>query len=164
MASVNAEMPVFSETYDIEPAYCEGLNLHGVMYSFTVDGSPSMACMAGTYTGPGITNNIDAPNIEGTSAGILHLTFDVPTTIISFGIAQNTFSGNQAVYVDLYRPGVGLVREEVMLDLLADPGFVGGLFEYDGPAVKTMTISHSTISSRFAIDNLMYFRPKGQMK
>ena len=161
-----ADMPIFNETYDIDPAACEGLQLDGVTYSFTVGGAPSLDCVAGTYIGPGSSNNINMPNVEGTSAGVLHLRFDVPTTKFGFGVAQNTFASPQvqSVIVDLYRPGVGLLREEIALDATSDPNFIGTRYDYDGPAVRTVTIRHSGAFTRFAIDNVTYFRPPGKTK
>ena len=161
-----ADKNIFTETYDIDLVACEGLYLDGVMYTFTVGGAPSLDCIAGTFAGPGFTNNISAPNMEGTSAGILHMRFDVPTTEFGFGVAQNTFSSPQlqSVIIDLYRPGVGLLREELFLDTTSDPGFVGGRFDYSGPAVRTVTIKYSGTFFRFAIDNVTYFRPPGQAK
>ena len=162
-ASLFAAMPIFTQTYDIPTEACEGLYLDGVSYAFTIGGAPSGACQAGTFTGPGVTNNIFAPNIEGPSAGVLHLTFDVPTTKFGFGVAQSTSSGPQTVIVNLYRPGVGLLREQVPLDITNDPGFVGGRYDYDGPAVKTVTIQFNATFPRFAVDNVSHFRPPGQM-
>jgi hypothetical protein len=162
-----AHKPIFTETYDITPVPCEGLSLDGVTYSFTVAGSPSLDCTAGTFTGPGTTNDINPPNIEGTAAGVLHLTFDVPTTQFDFGVALSTFASPQtdSVIVDLFRPGVGLLRQEVPLTTTSDPSFVGGRFEYNGPAVKTVTIHFSSGPfARFALDNVSYFRPPGQSK
>ena len=161
-----AEMPISTQTYDIGPVPCEGLDLDGIAYVFTVAGVPSLDCIAGTFTGPGFTNNIDSPNIEGTSAGILHLTFDVPTTTFGFGVAQSTFASPQvqSVIIDLFRPGVGLIRDELFLDATSDPGFVGARFDYSGPAVKTVTIRHSGAFIRFALDNVTHFRPPGQVK
>ena len=163
-ASVSAAMPIYIQTYDIDLASCEGLYVDGVSYTFTVGGAPSGDCDAGTFIGPGVTNNISSPNIEGTSAGVLHLTFDVPTTKFGFGVAQSTFGGPQTVIINLYRPGVGLLREQVPLDITNDPGFVGGRYDYDGPAIKTVTIQFNATSPRFALDNVSYFSPPGRMK
>jgi hypothetical protein len=162
-----ADKPLFTETYDITPAPCEGLSLDGVSYSFTVAGSPSLDCTAGTFTGPGTTNDINPPNIEGTSSGILHLALDHPSTNFGFGVALNTVSSPQvaAVIVDLFRPGVGLLRQEVPLTATSDPAFVGGRFDYEGPAVATVTIHFSSGPfARFALDNVTYFVPPGQTK
>lgn len=158
-----AAMPAFVETYDVPTTPCEGLILDGVAYAFTVAGAPSLDCGAGTGIGPGITNDINAPNIEGNSAGVLHLTFDHPTTEVDFGIAQDIFSPpNNSVTINLYRPGVGLLRQELSLTTTNDPDFLGGHFTYRGPAVKSVTIQFPGDFSRFALDNLSYFRPPGQ--
>ena len=163
-----ADKPIFTETYNLSsPQACEGLALDGISYSFTVAGAPSMDCMAGTFVGPGATNNIDPPNIEGSAAGVLHLAFDVPTTSFGFGVAQSTTASPQAqsAVVDLFRPGVGVLRQEVFLTTTSDPTFVGGRFDYKGPAVRTVTIHFSTGPfTRFALDNVTYFRPPGQTK
>ena len=159
-----ADMNVVTQTYNITPIACDGLDLAGVQYAFTVGPAPSADCVAGTFTGPGVTNNIQSPNIEGTASGVLHLTFDVPTTKFGFGVAQNTFLSPQEVIINLNRPGAGLLRQSVTLTTTNDPGFVGARFDYDGPAVKTVTISFNNIGGRFAVDNVTYFRPPGQAK
>lgn len=156
---VLAEKNVFTETFNIPSVTCEGLSLNGVLYSFTVAGSPSLDCVAGTSFGPGFTNNIQAPNIEGNASGTLQLIFDKPTTDFGFGVAQNTSTAPQSVIVELYRPGAGLLRGEVVLTTTNDPSFVGGRFSYQGPAVKSVTIRFSRPGERFAVDNVSYFRP-----
>jgi hypothetical protein len=155
---------IFTETLNIVPAPCEGLQLAGVTYSFTVAGLPNPDCTAGTFAGPGLTNHIQAPNIEGTAAGVLHLTFDHPTTHFDFGVAESTLRSPQTVVIDLNRPGVGMLRQEVDLTTTRDPLFVGGEFVYDGPAVKTAAISFPVGGgfARFAVDNVSYSRPPGQ--
>ena len=158
---------MFTETFNISPTNCEGLDLDGVLYSFTVDGSPSLECLV---DGGPSTNNIQPPNIQGPAPSVLHLNFDVPTTEFGFGVAQNTNVSPQSVIVDLFRPGAGLLREEVPLITTNDPFFVGGRYDYHGPAVKTVTISFRNgapspgIPGRFVIDNVSYFRPPGQSK
>ena len=164
-SSAFADKNIFTETYEIAPVACEGLDLDEVAYSFTVAGAPSPDCVAGTNVGPGLTNNIDAPNIEGTAAGVLHMTFDVPTTEFGFGVAQSTINSPQvmSVIINLNRPGVGLLREEVELDTTSNPFFVGGRYDYSGPAIKTVTIQFSGLFQRFALDNVDYFRPPGRI-
>jgi hypothetical protein len=165
-----AEKNIFTETYDLsQPQPCEGLDLDGVAYSFTIGGSPNVVdCTAGTSVGPLTTNDIEPPNIEGSAAGALHLKFDVPTTAFSFGVALNTSTSPQpnSVIVHLYRPGAGLLRQEVQLTATSDPNYVGGHFNYNGPAIRTATIqfANGQAFSRFAVDNVSYFRPPGQAK
>lgn len=153
--------PLFVETYNISMAPCDGLELHGVTYAYTVADVPSTACNAGTNAGPGVTNNIQAPNIEGSAAGVLRLRFKVPTGTFGFGVAQNTGIVPQIVTVDLFRPGIGELREELTLTETRDPTFVGGRFEYEGPAVSEVTIRFTSPATRFAIDNVTY-RYRGQ--
>ena len=163
-ASIFAAMPIFMQTYDLDEfVYCEGLYLDGMTYSFTVSGIPDLDCGA-PRGGPGNTNNVNDPSIEGTTSGILHLTFDVPTTKFGFGVAMSTFGNlTEAVTVNLYRPGAGLLRDTIFLDTTPDPDFTGGRYDYNGPAVKTVTIEFNVAGTRFALDNVYYFRPPGQM-
>ena len=147
--------PVFVQTFDFANVPCHGLTVAGVTYTFTVGGTPSLDCRAGTLNGPGVTNNIQAPNIEGNGAGILRLAFSSPTRRFGFGVAQSTISLPQTVTVDLFGPGTGALREELVLNATRDPLFVGGRFEYDGPAVTEVTIQFSS-PTRFALDNLTY--------
>jgi len=163
----SAKKPLFTETFDRASVACEGLTLDGISYSFAVAGSPSLDCTAGTLVGPGTTNDIKPPNIEGTSAGILHLALLHPSTNFGFGVALGTFSSPQveAVVVDLFRPGVGLLRQEVALTVTSDPDFVGGRFDYKGPAIASVTIHfRSGPFTRFALDNVTYFLPPGTTK
>ena len=165
--SIRAEKNIFTETYDLaQPQPCEGLDWDGVSYSFSIGGAPSADCTAGTTIGPGNTNDIQTPNIEGNAAGALHLRFDVPTTQFSLGVALSTSTSPQqdSVIIDLYRPGAGLLSQEVQLTATSDPGFVGSHFNYDGPAIRTATIrfANGHAFSRFALDNVSYFRSPGQ--
>jgi hypothetical protein len=160
---VLADKNVFTETFNIQPAICDGLDLDGVLYSFTVAGSPNSDCRAGVAFGPGNTNNIQPPAIEGTASGELQLTFDHPTTEFGFGVAQSVLFGPpQSVTITLNRPGAGRLRQEVQLTTTNDPFFVGGRYDYSGPAVKSVTISFSNPGGRFALDNVSYFLPPGQ--
>src|SRR5881409_1110429 len=104
-----AKPPTFTETYDIPTTPCEGLSLDGVENSFTIGGVPSANCEAGSLAGPGVSNNINDPSIVGDAEGVLHLTFDHPTTQFGFGVALNTLDSPQpqSVIVHLFRPGHG---------------------------------------------------------
>jgi hypothetical protein len=159
----SADQNIYVETYaPLDPVDCDGLSLHDVNYAFTVSGTPSTDCRARRGGGPGNTNNLTTPVIEGTAAGILHLSFDVPTTVFGIGIALVGGPGTRAI-IELNRPGVGSLREEVDLVLLPDPSFRGGRYDYEGAAVKTATIRF-TGGNRMALDNLTYFRPPGKVK
>ena len=149
--------PIFVQMFNLANVACNGLKVAGVAYSFTVGGAPGADCRAGTLAGPGVTNNIQAPNIEGTGAGVLRLEFKSPTGRFGFGVAQSTAVLPQTVTVDLFGPGTGALRQEIVLSATRDPSFVGGRFEDDGPAVTEVTISFSSTLARFVVDNVTYF-------
>lgn len=151
----------FVQTYNIPSVLCNGLELDGVTYSFTIGGASSADCQAGTTVGPGVTNNIQPPNIEGSATGVLGLTFKVPTSTFGFGVAQSTSSSpqSQSVIVDLFSPGAGTIRDELFLTTTSDPNAVGGRFDYNGPAVKSVTIRFSGTFARFVLDGVTYKLP-----
>jgi hypothetical protein len=150
----------FVQTFNVPSAPCDGLELDGVTYGFTIGGTASTDCTVGTV-GPGVSNNIQAPNIEGNATGVLALAFANPTSTFGFGVAQSTSASPQpqSVIVDLFSPGVGTLRQELLLTTTADPTFVGGRFDYDGPAVQSATIRFSGAFLRFVIDGVTYRLP-----
>jgi hypothetical protein len=151
----------FVQTYNIPNVLCDGLELDGVTYSFTIGGARSADCRAGSTAGPGITNNIQPPNIEGNATGVLGLTFKVPTSTFGFGVGQSTLISpqSQSVIVDLFSPGAGTIRDELFLTTTSDPNFVGGRFDYNGPAVTSVTIRFSGAFARFVLDGVTYKLP-----
>ena len=155
---------LFVETFEpVGPVPCNGLVRNGISYTFTIAGVASGDCGAFVNAGPAVSNSTDFPVLEGNSHGTLTLVFDHPTTVLNFGVAQFSVLSPQTATVELYRPGHGALRQEIVLANTLDPVFVGGRFEYSGPAVLTATITFSTVS-RFAIDNIEFFRPPGQLK
>jgi hypothetical protein len=87
------------------------------------------------------------------------MTFGHPTTIVGFGYALN--SATTGVTVDLFGPGASGLRKVVLLSPEPDPAFLGGRFNYSGAAISRVTVQFGG-ESRFALDNLTYFRPPGQ--
>jgi hypothetical protein len=112
-----------------------------------------------------------SPLIAGTTAGILHIAFDHPTAAFGFGIARTAAGAggvvtDHRVVVELFRPGSERLRQELTLQPSVPPfpGPSGGRFDYRGPAVQSVDISFPGEVSRFAIDNVTYVRPPGQVK
>lgn len=158
------ESPSFVERFELDaPVSCDGLARNGVRYDFRVAGEPSADCVAGAPVGPPGSLNVLPPHLEGAPTGALTLIFDVPTTRVGFGLALATrapLAG--AVIVELHRPGAGLLRDSVALDVTNDPDFVGGRYDYAGPAVGAITLRFADDARRFAIDDVRYDRPKGR--
>jgi len=168
---------------------CETYDLNGISYQFTILGVGSRDCNIGTVAGPpssvpGVTDFIQSPNIEGASAGVLHMTFDSPVTQFRFGMATvvevNPGASPpipQSVKLSLLRLKSGVFQDGADLKLLlevadvenqngdsVDRYFFGGLYEYMGPAVKAAAIGWSDTSGRMVIDNVAYFSAPGQAK
>lgn len=142
----------------------DGTIIDGVGYSFTIGGLPHSDA-AVTNDGPGTITYIERPNIEGAAFGVLKLVFEQPTTIVKFGLALSTGGHHQeAAEVSLFRPGAGHIRGTVLMSTSSDPHFTEGLFEYRGPAVKTVEITFNAElnAQRFAFDNLEFHKGKGK--
>lgn len=158
------EASSFVERFELDvPTSCDGLARNGAHYAFRVAGEPSAECVAGAPLGPPGSLNVLPPHLEGDPAGELTLTFDVPTTRVGFGLALATVDPlDGGVIVELHRPGAGLLREQVALALTNDPQYVGGRYDYAGPAVRAVTLRFAGDARRFAIDDVRYDRPKGR--
>lgn len=157
-----AKMKLTTLTFDEIPTQVvDGLSYSGVTFAFTVNGVPSTDAYY-NRAGPGQIAYLQDPSLEGTDYGVLTLTFDKPTTVIEFGVARNTYGTySNGATVELYRPGVGHLRESVMLETAPEVYWTEGWFSYTGPAVKTVVIYFEPLpsySSRFAIDNLTFHK------
>ena len=165
VSQTHAARPTFTQEFNVESAPCEGLALDGVGYSFSVGDVPDLGCTVG-QAGP-TTDNVQPPLIQFGRGGVLRLRFAVPTTTFGFGIAQLADRPElDSVIVDLFSPGVGVLRERLTLDNDVDPDFIGGRFEYEGPAVRTATIriAGQADGRPVALDNVTYARPGGRSR
>jgi hypothetical protein len=160
-APVTAGKPLSVLTMDEIPNQpIDGLRYGGVTFSFHVNGIPSTDAHYHAF-GPLQLLYLDDPSIEGTASGTVVIEFDKPTTVIEFGVALNVWRHlRDAVIIKLYRPGVGLLRETIDLDAHPEIFWAEALYQYFGPAVKTVEISFRTdlFNPRFALDNLTFHK------
>lgn len=138
----------------------------GLTFGFTVNG---VADNDATYAsgGPGSTAFIQDPSIEGTTAGVVSLTFDQPSTLLEFGLAVNEMgvSVPNGLSVELFTP-LGVSLGEGLFDLVPTTGdisdaFAEARFTYSGPAIQSATIGFPVPMDeveRFAFDNLRFNR------
>jgi len=154
---------------------CDGFYRSGISYQFTIGGQESDLCNAGTMKGPGIIDNIAAPNVAGSSEGMLHLTFDTPVNQLGFGVATGTESleqqlvlASQSVLVSLLRTNGSMLHEELdlQLDSNGNGDWFNGRYEYAGAPIIAVTISWSSTAADIGgyIDNVVYFSAPGQVK
>lgn len=137
------------------------LTRDGVTYKFTVHGNESDAAQFGVVPSSSTLTQVQGHVLEGPSIGELTLEFDKPTTIIEFGVAlYRRFPINNALTIDLYRPGHNELRETISVSTSPDPDFSEGYFSYHGPAVKKIVINFIEIPGiyyyYFNIDNLVF--------
>lgn len=145
-------------TFDELPALTplNGTSVHGVTFSFTVGGLPSID--ARFLGGPGVTQFVQDPSAEGDANGVLTIVFTNSTSVLSFGLARlsNAVLSPGAV-VDLF-DGVGNPIQSTNLVLSPLVSFSEGQFNYTGSPVKTavITFPNPPAGLRFALDNLVY--------
>jgi hypothetical protein len=129
----------------------------GVQFGFTIGGlsHPDARYAAG---GPGIGAFVQDPSIEGSTAGVLYLTFPTPTPILKFGLARNSLAeipmGAVIELFDESNASLGLLN----VPLLTLAPFAEGQFNYSGTPVKHATVDFriDPNSIRFAFDNLVF--------
>ena len=157
---VFAEMPLDTLSFD-EIAFqpVNGLNYGGVAFAFEIANLPSADANYNS-SGPGQVEYVQDPSLEGNAAGVLTIIFDQPTTRISFGVAVSCHNCtlDDSVSVGVYRPGKGTLRTTVAMDTIPEVSWSEGWFEYEGPAVKTITVAFQGPFMRFALDNFSFHR------
>jgi hypothetical protein len=132
----------------------------GVMFGFTVN---SVGNFDARYRigGPGQITYVQDPSIEGTTLGVLSLTFSSPTPLLEFGVARsiqmNVLNGAAVELFDAGNVSLGVTS----LALVRTPGFAEAKFAYNGVPVKRATVNFTTAAAqaggpRFAFDNLKF--------
>jgi hypothetical protein len=127
--------------------------INGVHFSFTTNGVPSTDAVIDG--GPGATNNLTTPVVEGTTAGVLSLSFASPETRFGFGYAVHTFAPlPDATTVRLFDASnnlVGVVSANGSPDPIITGGFLGVMS--DVPFVRA-DVTFNQAGQRFAFDNV----------
>jgi hypothetical protein len=137
----------FSEPELLDPVV-HGLHYRGLTFGFTVGGEPSPDIRYRGY-GPRYPDYA----LEGASGGTLTLTFDRPTRVLDFEVAQNSFTGplSPGATIELFKPN-GRSRGSSSVDT----SLTFASYSYEGKGVGRAVITFNTASTRFAIDNLTY--------
>jgi hypothetical protein len=126
----------------------------GARFDFKINGVDSFDATYGGF-GPGTTNFVEDPSIEGNTSGVLTVSFAQPTTVVRFGVAA--LSGGP-VTVRVYNPG-GHLKRTVVLQTQSLGSFPEAQFAYQGGAVGKIAVSFGITDSRFAFDNLRFRAP-----
>ena len=132
-----------------------GVYALGVTFTFTEDGNPSDAATYGYYLDPALLLNppFDDQILYGPTSGILVLTFDSPTTLLSFDIALPT----------PYTGSVTIGENSTSFPLQEGQGIGGifsvGFFSWTSSSPFTQAeiqFDNGTSEVYFALDNLSY--------
>src|SRR5207245_776583 len=129
----------------------------GVTYNFTVGGAASTDAVFGTSDGPGPTDFITPPNLEGNASGVLTLSFSTPTSHLRFGLARVIFSsltpGGSIILKDSGGSILGSFNLNTTPSLTGSP-YAEGLFTYDGTPASSavLTFPSSDMAPRYALD------------
>jgi hypothetical protein len=127
----------------------------GVRFDFKINGVDSNDATYGG-SGPGRTTFVQDPSLEGSSEGVLTVSFSQPTNVVRFGVAV-LFGG--PVTVQIYNPG-GRLRETIRLQTQVLTSFPEARFAYQGGAVGKIAVSFDAPGGgRFALDNLTFRAP-----
>ncbi len=150
------EILVFDE---IPRQSIDGVSVGGVNFNFEINGVSSNGANYNSG-GPGASAYWSCPCIEGPSEGTLIISFDSPTKLVEFGMARSTFSVLTPGFTVLLKDDSGATIDEIDVNNSpVEPSpFTGALFSYlsTGESIKSLEVTFSTPSTRFAFDNLVY--------
>ncbi len=150
-------LPAFASftTYDDLLSPAEGLVHLGVTYGFTVGGLSSSDINYGG-AGPGTLTYVNDPSLEGDAASELTLDFAGGATVLSFGVALDSFSSLAPGFsVQLFN-GLNLAGS---FGIATDPLISAseGLFQYSGSLISRAVVTFDSANAgRFALDNLNF--------
>ncbi len=133
----------------------DGLSVSGVTFEFTVAGINSTDADYNSG-GPGDSTYLQGAMMEGNSAGILGMTFDVATSNLSFGLALSLqtplIPGAVVELFDINMQSIGTFN----LDTTPLVSFTEGQFNYSGVDILRATVDFDDNAGRFAFDNLAF--------
>lgn len=129
-----------------------GLSVAGVLFSYSLGNG--MVIIDG---GPGITNNVDPPNVVsiGDPSGVLTLTLPGLSNTFGYGYAVlNTDAVPNATTINLFSgtTNVGSLSYNAVLDPLFAGGFAG--IQSTVPFNRVSISFNSTAAPAFALDNI----------
>lgn len=150
-----ADTVIRFEELSLRPAH--GVSLLGVTFGFTVGGSASSDALFGGFGPPPLMSFVECPCLEGNGAGTLTMSFDSPSSTLSFGLARSSIGtlnpGGVVELFDAASNSIGVFQ----IPTLAPPApFAEGLFIYNGPSFSRAVLTFPQPSFRFALDNLRF--------
>lgn len=162
--SASAARPLTTLTFDeLEQQPVDGLTFGGVTFGFEIGGASSEDAFYNRL-GPGTLTFVDDPSLEGNSSGTLTLTFEEPTTTLSFGVARLCVcTMTPGVSVELFRSGpdgaTTTSTTTLTTESLVEFGFSEALFSYKGPKITkaVITFPEPETAPRFVVDNLTFW-------
>ena len=133
-----------------------GLMVSGVLFTYTVGGSPLNGAVE-IDGGPGTTNNIAPPNIVsiGDDSGILTMFLPSPVTMFGYGYAILSASAvADATTISVF-DGATLLGT-LSYDGVPDPGFAGGFagIQSTTPFDQVQVTFNFSAAPAFALDNI----------
>ena len=140
----------------ITGAPVDGLTISGVLHEFSVGGLSSLDATV-SPGGPGDTNSVSPPLIEGDAAGLLSLSFPTPQTRFGFGFAILATSAlADGTTIELFDAGSASLGS-IAFPALPDPTFPGGFAGIESTEPFTSAeVTFSGDASRFALDDVRF--------
>jgi hypothetical protein len=150
------------------------LHAFGIRFDFTEDTTiPPGTGQGADYGAPfsGVTKKLGSHVLLGNDPGVLTLTFDTPTTQLSFDAASAVTTSNVFEVRLFNASGFSLGTSDIVTNPApcsppssTCPNFSEGSFSYSGAAVKTAALDFSSVvpgitPTAFAVSNLSYLVP-----
>jgi hypothetical protein len=135
-----------------------GLTVNGVSFAYTVDGSPLNGAVI-IDGGPGVTNNVNPPNIVsvGNNTGTLTITLPGAVNLFGYGYAiLNTIPVTNATTLSVFSGVTPL--GSLSYNGVPDPTFTGGFAGIQStiPFNRVQVNFNSVAAPAFALDNIRF--------
>ena len=141
----------FDELGTSSPVDANNQHLLGVLFQF----SGGTAQYNGVIASAGIAALVSDPALVGPTSGTLSLTFDSPTSLLSFDIALESTNPIIGAYTVSLPPNAPSSGDTAPILMVSE-----GHFQYQGSPITNATITFSNTAPQFAIDNLTVGNPE----
>ncbi|MBS1807043.1 MAG: PEP-CTERM sorting domain-containing protein [Acidobacteria bacterium] len=149
--------PITLTFSELTPRFAHGVSIGGVSFGFSINGAASPDAIYNS-TAAGNTRFIRGSALEGSVDGALTLNFTQATSVLSFGVALDSFNTLAPGFtVRLFDSSLNLIGT-YNVTTVSTLSFTEGFFQYGGVPVAraVITFSSAIAGGRFALDNLTF--------
>lgn len=153
--SAVAEKPLTTITFDEVPEQrITSIYINGVTFELPYYGPCGAQIVNADNQADGIfLVDMRGNSFQAESLYDLMMTFDKPTTVLGLDFATAV---NYPVFVDLYRPGIGSLRDTQLINV-EEAYYYEGHFAYRGPAIQKAVINFpNQWPTEFWVDTVVF--------